>query len=81
MGNIALPVSCGFTAFGRLGDTRTPVQGGQAFGSRSEPTRTDFSVDAPDRAWVTDINYLRTFEGWLYLAVVVDLYSRIVVDW
>jgi len=41
----------------------------------------NFSVDAPDRVWVTDITYIRTFEGWLYLAVVVDLYSRIVVGW
>jgi putative transposase len=40
-----------------------------------------FSVDAPDRVWVTDITYLRTFEEWLYLAVVVDLYFRIVVGW
>jgi putative transposase len=41
----------------------------------------NFSVAAPDRVWVTDITYIRTFEGWLYLAVVVDLYSRIVVGW
>jgi len=41
----------------------------------------NFSVDAPDRVWVTDITYIRTFEEWLYLAVVVDLYSRIVVGW
>jgi len=41
----------------------------------------NFSVDAPDRVWVTDITYIRTFEGWLYLAVVMDLYSRIVVGW
>lgn len=41
----------------------------------------NFSVAAPDRVWATDITYIRTFEGWLYLAVVVDLYSRIVVGW
>jgi putative transposase len=41
----------------------------------------NFSADAPDRVWATDITYIRTFEGWLYLAVVVDLYSRIVVGW
>ena len=40
-----------------------------------------FTVAAPDRAWVTDITYLRTWEGWLYLAAVVDLYSRKVVGW
>jgi len=41
----------------------------------------DFNVDAPDRVWVTDITYIRTHEGWLYLAAVIDLYSRKVVGW
>jgi putative transposase len=41
----------------------------------------NFSAAAADRVWATDITYIRTFEGWLYLAVVVDLYSRIVVGW
>lgn len=40
-----------------------------------------FTVDAPDKAWVTDITYLRTWQGWLYLAVVIDLHSRKVVGW
>jgi putative transposase len=40
-----------------------------------------FTVDCPDRAWVTDITYLRTWQGWLYLAVVIDLHSRKVVGW
>jgi putative transposase len=41
----------------------------------------EFTVDAPDRVWVTDITYIRTWEGWLYLAAVMDLYSRKVVGW
>jgi len=41
----------------------------------------DFNVDAPDTVWVTDITYIRTHEGWLYLAAVIDLYSRKVVGW
>lgn len=40
-----------------------------------------FDVEAPDRAWVTDITYIRTLEGFAYLAVVIDLYSRRVVGW
>ena len=40
-----------------------------------------FDVSAPNKAWVTDITYVRTWEGWLYLAVVVDLFSRKVVGW
>jgi len=39
----------------------------------------DFSAPAPNRLWVADISYLRTWEGWLYIAVVVDCYSRRVV--
>lgn len=40
-----------------------------------------FEVDAPDQTWVTDITYIRTHEGWLYLSVVIDLFSRRVVGW
>ncbi|WP_390607355.1 IS3 family transposase [Alteromonas gracilis] len=40
-----------------------------------------FTVATPNRYWVTDITYIRTHEGWLYLAVVLDLYSRAVVGW
>ncbi len=40
-----------------------------------------FDVDAPDRIWGTDITYIRTLEGFAYLAVVIDLYSRRVVGW
>jgi putative transposase len=38
-----------------------------------------FTVPRPNTAWVTDITYVRTWEGWLYLAVVMDLYSRRIV--
>jgi putative transposase len=41
----------------------------------------DFSPSAPNQAWGTDITYLWTQEGWIYLAVVIDLYSRRVVGW
>lgn len=41
----------------------------------------EFTVDAPDRVWVTDITYIRIWQGWLYLAVVLDLHSRAVVGW
>jgi putative transposase len=40
-----------------------------------------FDVAAPDKAWVTDITYIRTQEGFAHLAVVIDLYSRRVVGW
>ncbi|MFC1478679.1 IS3 family transposase [Candidatus Margulisiibacteriota bacterium] len=41
----------------------------------------NFAVDAPDKAWVMDITYVWTEEGWLYLAIVLDLFSRMVVGW
>lgn len=41
----------------------------------------EFTVEQPDQVWVTDITYIRTHEGWLYLTVVIDLYSRAVVGW
>ena len=41
----------------------------------------DFSASSPNTKWVTDITYIRTGENWLYLCVVVDLYSGIVVGW
>jgi len=41
----------------------------------------DFSATRPDEKWVTDITYIETHEGWLYLAVVLDLYARRVVGW
>ncbi len=40
-----------------------------------------FEVAAPDKIWVTDFTYVRTHEGWLYLTVVMDLFSRQVIGW
>ena len=40
-----------------------------------------FDVTAPNRVWVTDITYIRTHEGWLFLAAVLDLFSRQVIGW
>lgn len=41
----------------------------------------NFTADEPNTKWVTDITYIRTAEGWLYLCVVVDLYSKLVIGW
>lgn len=43
--------------------------------------KREFTVDAPNQVWVTDITYIRTWQGWLYLAVVLDLHARKVVGW
>jgi len=41
----------------------------------------NFDVELPNIAWVTDVTYVWTHEGWLYLAVILDLFSRRVVGW
>ena len=41
----------------------------------------EFAPTAPNTAWVSDITYLRTLGGWMYLAVIIDLYSRRVASW
>ena len=41
----------------------------------------DFTADAPNQKWAGDISYIWTGEGWLYLAVILDLYSRRVIGW
>jgi len=40
-----------------------------------------FTVTRPHKAWVTDITYIRTWQGWLYLSVVMDLFSRKIIGW
>ncbi|WP_417790692.1 IS3 family transposase, partial [Terasakiella pusilla] len=41
----------------------------------------DFTTSGPNQKWAGDISYIKTAEGWLYLAVVIDLYSRRVIGW
>lgn len=43
--------------------------------------RRNFSAPGPNRVWVSDITYIRTKTGWLYLCVILDLYSRRIVGW
>ena len=49
--------------------------------SANDLARRDFKADGPNRAWFADITYVRTHQGWLYLAVVMDAWSRRVVGW
>lgn len=43
--------------------------------------KRDFSANRPNQIWVSDITYIRTFSGWQYLTVFIDLFSRLVVGW
>ena len=71
-----------FGCGGRRRKARTTLR------SRSERTppapdlvERNFTLGAPNRLWVADITYVRTWEGWLYLSFVLDTYSRKVVGW
>ena len=43
--------------------------------------KRSFDVERPDQKWLADITYIPTCEGWLYLAAILDLYSRLIVGW
>jgi putative transposase len=60
---------------------RPGVRGGQPAVVAPNHLQRQFTTAQPNQSWVTDITYIRTHEGWLYLAIVVDLFSRLVVGW
>lgn len=59
---------------------RTKPSGTRPTGTRNHLER-DFTATASNTKWVTDITYIRTAEHWLYLCIVLDLYSGLVVGW
>jgi putative transposase len=61
--------------------TPTTTQSDPAKQPAENRLERDFTATAPNRKWVTDITYLATAQGWVYLAVVLDLFSRKVVGW
>jgi len=62
---------------------RLPQDGGERQGAAVAPNTLDrqFEAPAPNQKWVADFTYIWTAEGWLYVAAVIDLYSRRVVGW
>jgi putative transposase len=60
---------------------RTTTDSNHSFPIAPNVLERDFTASAPDRAWVTDITFVWTAQGWLYLAVILDLFSRRVVGW
>lgn len=84
--------TCGRNRVGRLmqveglrsqtGYRRRPAfYGGKPTVASPNHLARQFKVSEPNKVWVTDITYIRTYEGWLYLAVVLDLFSRQVIGW
>jgi putative transposase len=66
----------------QVGYRRRPgMRGGKPAVVADNHLARQFDPVAANRAWVTDITYIRTHEGWLYLAAVMDLFSRKIVGW
>jgi putative transposase len=60
---------------------RATTQSHHRFPVATNTLNRQFTVAAPNRVWAGDLTYVGTAEGWLYLAVVLDLYSRTVIGW
>ena len=60
---------------------RAPTQSTHRLPVATNTLNRQFTVEAPNQVWAGDITYVWTAEGWLYLAVVLDLYSRAVIGW
>ena len=60
---------------------RATTQSSHQFPVAANQLNRQFTVAAPDQVWAGDLTYIWTMEGWLYLAVLLDLYSRAVIGW
>ena len=60
---------------------RTTIPGGEDSRRAPDLLDRDFTAAAPNRKWVTDFTYTRTWSGLVYVAFVVDCYSRAIVGW
>ena len=70
----------GLRGISRAKGPRTTIPG-TAPDTRADLVGRAFTADRPDRLWVADITYVRTFAGWVYCAFVLDVFSRRVVGW
>ena len=72
--------AAGLRGISRAKGPRTTVAG-RGVDTRPDLVRRDFTATAPDRLWVADLTYVRTFAGWVYCAFILDVFSRRVVGW
>jgi putative transposase len=72
--------SAGLRGISRAKGPRTTIPG-RGPDSRPDLVARDFTAMAPNQLWVADITYCRTFAGWVYAALVIDVFSRRVVGW
>ena len=57
------------------------TQGDEALGRPADLVERQFSAPAPNRLWVADLTYVKTHAGWVYVAFIIDVFSRMVVGW
>ncbi len=65
----------------QIGYRRRYIKGGKPANVAANVLDRNFSPEEPNKAWVSDITYVRTYEGFLYVATVLDLFSRRIVGW
>lgn len=70
----------GIVGVGPAKTTRTTVPGPAPVPAQ-DLVRRDFTATRPDALWLADFTYIRTWEGWAYLAVVLDVFTRRIVGW
>jgi transposase InsO family protein len=71
----------GLSGVVRGGNHRTTIPAGQAGSRPPDLLDRDFTAQAPNRKWVTDFTYCRTWAGFVYVAFVIDCFSRAIVGW
>ena len=65
----------------QIGYKRRYIKRGKTAKIADNILQRDFNPDAPNKSWVSDITYVKTYEGFLYVAMVLDLFSRRVIGW
>jgi len=65
----------------QIGYKRRYIKGGKTANIADNVLNRNFNPDVPNKSWVSDITYVRTYEGFLYVATVLDLFSRRIVGW
>jgi putative transposase len=65
----------------QIGYKRRYIKGGKLANVAANVLDRNFNPDEPNQAWVSDITYVRTYEGFLYVATVLNLFSRRIVGW
>jgi transposase InsO family protein len=65
----------------RNGKTQVTTVPGPDPAAAEDLVRRDFTADRPDAVWLSDFTYIRTWQGWVYLAIVLDIHTRRIVGW